>query len=344
MILKKLSIENSFGVGRLTVPRRSPRSTVPARSPRVTWKRAGRASRLTTTSSLRDRLGAVSISIRQPRVPAGGAADRKPLYRSRTIPATSGSCVKIPVWRPAISRLSSSMQGGSRAAPDVDGERKEQRQATREGSDCAIAPARDAGIEPPEAAVPLDRDHLAEKLRRIDDVDARESVAFGQEPISRAVDHAVHEEPSRRRLVADHVADTNLRLGSRHDERHVTVPQERQHASASGLDAEGVTAAQHLDGKLVRATHPGGDDRTRGGRRKGDTGVPRLSDQRLMRKGAVVAGVGALSRYTLTPHVPSSVCSVIQVPATGRTVSTSAPPRRPLRPRDESSMTAANCW
>jgi len=150
------------------------------------------------------------------------------------------------------------MQGGSRAAPDVDGERKEQRQATREGSDHAIAPERDARIEPPEAAVSLDRDYLAEKLRRIDDVDARESVTFGQELISRAVDHAVHEEPSRRRLVADHVADTNLRPGGRHDKRHVTVPQERQHASASGLDAEGVTAAQHLDGKLVRATHPGG--------------------------------------------------------------------------------------
>src|SRR5207302_10012090 len=108
-------------------------------------------------------------------------------------------------------RLSSSMQGGSRAAPDVDGERKEQRQATREGSDHAIAPERDARIEPPEAAVSLDRDYLAEKLRRIDDVDARESVTFGQELISRAVDHAVHEEPSRRRRSEEHTSELQSR-------------------------------------------------------------------------------------------------------------------------------------
>jgi hypothetical protein len=137
----------------------------------------------------------------------------------------------------------------------MDRKRKYQRQATRNESDHAIAPAGDAAIEPFEPAVPFDRHDLAEKLRRLDNVRACESVTLGEEAISRAVDHPVHEEPSRRRFVTDHVADANPRRGGRHHECHVAGAHKGQHAAAPGLDPERVTTVQHLDGELVGSTH-----------------------------------------------------------------------------------------
>src|SRR2546426_239053 len=248
-IRKKVSTENSLGRARITVPRRCSRSTVPARSPRATRKRASPPSRVTTTSSRDDRPGAASafISIRQP----GAPVERKPLYRSRTTSAISGFRVRIPVRRPAISMLSSPTQCGSHDAPHRDGEGKEEWNEGGDGGDRPVAPPGDTGIETFNATTPLDRDGFAQDLPPVDGVGRGQGIALGNETLPPALDHAVEEEPTRRCLVTDHVANTDLRSGGWHDEHDITVPEEGHHARAPGLDSQGPAPSQQIGGQVV---------------------------------------------------------------------------------------------
>src|SRR6266480_3514083 len=220
-IRRKVSTENSLAWVRLTVTRRRPRSTVPARSPRVTRKRAGPPSGFTTMSSANDRPEAAPtlISNRQPGIPV----ERKPLYRSRTTSDTSGSRVRIPVRRPAISILSSPTECRSHDTPHADREGNGEGDESRDFGDRAVTPPADAGIEPRDAAAPLDRDHPAKHLPRLDEFGECERVAFGDESLPVVLDHAVQEKSSCRRFVADHIAHADLRPDRRRDERDITV-------------------------------------------------------------------------------------------------------------------------
>src|SRR2546426_2926297 len=78
-------------------------------------------------------------------------------------------------------------------------------------------------------------------------------MAVGNETLPPALDHAVEEEPTRRCLVTDHVANTDLRSGGWHDEHDITVPEEGHHARAPGLDSQGPAPSQQIgDRKSTR--------------------------------------------------------------------------------------------
>jgi gamma-glutamyltranspeptidase len=83
----------------------------------------------------------------------------------------------------------------------------------------------------------------------------RQRIAFGQETVADPRDHAMHDEPAGARLVADHVADTNLCPGGGRHGNDVTVAQQRKHAGPSGLDPERVTLSQNTEGEVVGSTH-----------------------------------------------------------------------------------------
>src|SRR6266480_3222791 len=159
------------------------------------------------------------ISIRQ----AGIPVERKPLYRSRTTSDTSGSRVRISVRIRAISILRSPTKCGSHDTPHAEREGNGEGDESREFGDRAVTPPADAGIEPRDAPAPLDGNHPAKHLPRVDTFGERERVAFGHESLPAVLDHAVQEKSSCRRLVADHIADADLRPDRRHDERDITV-------------------------------------------------------------------------------------------------------------------------
>jgi len=105
----------------------------------------------------------------------------------------------------------------------------------------------------------LDGDHPAQEVRGGDDLGEGQGVTLGHEPIGSAPDHTVQNEPSRRRLVADHVAHAGLvdRGGGHHG--HVAVEDEGDHASAAGLDLQATALPQELPGDLRLALHSGHD-------------------------------------------------------------------------------------
>src|SRR5216117_2082121 len=239
------SSETSWAWVSVTSAVRRPTSTVPVKSWRFTLKRAGAPSRFTTTSPDDGRLpGGRLISMRQ----SAGPDEANPLNRSRTTPASSGSCVTTAARRPAIPMLSSATERSAPDAPQSEGERKEPRKQWRENGDRAVSPAGRPGVEPPAPTVPLDRGHLAQDVRSFDELGECERVTFGHEAVTIAPDDAMEEQPPRRLLVADHVAHADLRALRGRDDDDVAVPDE------------------HLQGQLIDRTpcrHHRKDLRTR---------------------------------------------------------------------------------
>src|SRR5256884_1875875 len=257
------SSETSWAWVSMTSAVRSPTSTVPVKSWRFTLKRAGTPSRFTTTSPDDGRLpGGRLISMRQ----SAGPDESNPLNRSRTTRATFGSCVTTAARRPAIPMLSSATEPSAPDAPQSAGESKEPRKRWREKSDRAVSPAGRPGVEPPAPTVPLDRDHLAQDVRSFDELGERERVTLGHEAVPGEPDDAVEKQLPRRRLVADHVAHTDLRaLRGRHPD-DVAVSDEGHHAAAPGRDTQMPVPSQHLHGQLIDWTpcrHHRKDLRTR---------------------------------------------------------------------------------
>src|SRR5438477_7906148 len=241
----------SWALVSMTSAVRSPTSTVPVKSWRVTLKRAGTPSRFTTTSSYDGTLsGGRLISTRQ----SAGPDDANPLNRSRTTPATFASGVTTAARRPAIPMLSSATERSAPDAPESEGERQEPWKPWREKRDRAVSPAGRPAIESSAPTTPLDRDHLAQDVPSFDELGERERVTFGHEAIPIAPDDAMEEQPSRRPLIADHVAHANLRALRGRDHDDVTVPDEGHHAAAPGLDTQTPVPSQHLDGQLIDGT------------------------------------------------------------------------------------------
>src|SRR2546430_193673 len=257
------SSETSWALVSMTSAVRSPTSTVPMKSWRFTLKRAGTPSRFTTTSPEDGRLpGGRLISMRQ----SAGPDEANPLNRSRTTPASLGSCVTTVARRPAIPMLSSATEPSAPDAPQSEGERKEQRKQWREKSDRAVSPAGRPGVEPPAPTVPLDRDHLAQDVRSFDELGERERVTLGHEGVPGEPDDAMEEQPARRLLVADHVAHADLRALRGRDNNDIVVPDEGHHAAAPGRNTQMPVPSQHLHGQLIDWTpcrHHRKDLRTR---------------------------------------------------------------------------------
>jgi len=129
--------------------------------------------------------------------------------------------------------------------PQPDGERNQARMTWERDTiiGCASAPPGYPGARAGRAA----------RARRpcrggaaVNDIGERERIALGHEAIRFARDHAVQEEPPRRPLVTHDVTDADSTFRCRRDERDITVPEKRQHASTAGLDPQALASPQRL--------------------------------------------------------------------------------------------------
>src|SRR5438876_9646758 len=110
---------------------------------------------------------------------SAGPDEANPLNRSRTRPASSGSCVTTAARRPAIPMLSSATEPSAPDAPQSEGERQEPRKQWSEESDRAVSPAGRPRVDAPAPTVPLERDHLVQAVRLFDELGESQRVNLG---------------------------------------------------------------------------------------------------------------------------------------------------------------------
>src|SRR5262245_52139390 len=169
-----------------------------------------------------------------------------------------------------MATVSSATGHRSREVPALDGQQEEPGEGGRQKRDRAVSPPRGAGVEPPDPAAPRDRADGPQDLAEGHHVGRGERVPPGHDLPGLTVDHPMEEEPTASGLVADHIAQADLRSRGRPDESNVAVAEEGHHAAAAGLDPEAPAPPEDLTGQLL--DRPGPDHRA--GHRLRNDGTP----------------------------------------------------------------------